>query len=280
MNNNKPIRVLVVDDVNTVLDVVIAYFDWAGEDLGVTAEVRFAPDVEMLEAIVDRGERFDVTLVDFGLGTGNPSGLSALDLLHRRDGAGGRVAVHANLADTNSRLLLAFAAFQWFSDMTVALIPKVGSTEGESSKARAKTFVQKIILISQGKVPEPDKAASFRKPRTGKNFFKELIRTPEDLRNFKIMQHFNSFGEAANAAHLTEALLANWGTGRRRALEEFMRQASTHRDLAGLLVSPIPENQGGHTTAAIISQFAEAQHLFFDDPAVASHFNSPRQSRS
>lgn len=274
MNNNTPMKVLVVDDVSTVLDVVIAYFDWAGEDLGVTAEVRFAPDVEMLKAIVDRGERFDVTLVDLGLGKGNPSGLSALDLLHRRDGAGGRVAVHANLADTNSRLLLAFAAFQWFSDMTVALIPKVGSAEGESSKARAKDFVQKIILINQGKVPEPDKAAPFRQPRHGNdNYFSELIRTPEDLRNFKTMQIFNSFGEAAKAAHLTESLLANWGTGRRRALEQFMREVSKHRDLAGLIVKPIPENQGGHTTAAIISQFAEAQHLFFDDPAVASHFN-------
>ncbi len=277
--NNTPMRVLVVDDVNTVLDGVIAYFRTAGNGLGVAAEVRFAPSVEELAELLADGDRFDVTLVDFGLGAGQPSGLSALEMLHR-DGAGGSVAVHADMDNSEARLLLGYAAFQWFPK-TVALIPKTYAVQGATYEERAENFVRLMITIRDGRRIHPDRAASFRKPdRDVDNYFKRLIRTSTDLRNFKIMQRFNSFAEAANAAHFTTGVFSNWGTDVRPVLELFLRQASENSELTGMTVEPITAHQGGHTTAAIISQFANAQSLFFDDPEVERHFNSPDQEKS
>jgi len=273
MNTPTPLRVLVVDDVNTVWDVIIGYFREAGEDLGVTAEVRGASSVEELEALIEDGERFDVTLVDFGLGAGQPSGLSALEVLNR-EGAGGRVAIHEDMENNDSRLLLAYAAFQWFPQ-TVALIPKTVSVAGPTYEERAKRFVSSMIAIREGNAPRPDRATSFRKTQyDADNYFQQLIKTSTDLRNFKLMQHFNSFAEAADAAHFAVGVLSNWGTQIRPILELFLQQASENADLTGLHVEPLAAHQGGHTTAAIISQFAKAQSLFFDDPAVGRHFNA------
>ena len=271
MNGNTPMRVLVVDDVNSVLDGVIAYFREAGERLGVTAEILFAPSVEEVEGLLDDGKRFDVSLVDFGLGAGQPSGLSALELLHR-DGAGGNIAVHADMDNTQARLLLGYAAFQWFPT-TVALIPKTYAVKGATFEERAENFVRSAIGIGKGRAPHPDRAASFRKPGSQiDNYFSQLIRSSLDVRNFKLMKQFNSFAEAANAAHFTTGVLSNWGTEKRPILELFLRQASENSELTGMQVAPITAHSGGHTTAAIISQFANAQSLFFDDPEAERHF--------
>ena len=275
MNIPTPLRVLVVDDVNTVWDVVIGYFRAVGKELGVTAEVRGAPSVEELEALIEDGETFHVTLVDFGLRDGQPSGLSALEALNR-DGAGGHVAIHADMENNDSRLLLAYAAFRWFPE-TVALIPKTVSVEGATYEERAKKFVRSIIDIHEGRAPEPDRAASLRKPfHDFDDHFGKLFTKSEDFPNFKLMQRFNSFPEAAKAGNWSEGKLRNWGTEVLTRLDPFLRQASENSKATELPVKPILVVEGSKTNrpAQVISRFARSQSLFFDDPAVGRHFNA------
>jgi hypothetical protein len=275
MDNSTVMRVLIVDDAISEWAAAIAFFRQAG----VAAEVLGSTNVSDLEKLIaeEKAEKrgFDVTLVDLGLGAGRPSGLSALEVLHREQ-VGGRVAVQANLADDTTRLLLTYAAFQWYDETTVALIPKVDSTQGATYEKKAKSFVESVNAVREGKVLSPNMAASFRKPRVGINYFHELIKTSTDLRKFKLMRRFDSFDEAATAGgYQRSTSLSGWGKERLDLLEFFLPEAS--KNLAGLVVEPITVRHGKgeeNPTASIISRFARDQSLFFDDPAVQRHFGA------
>lgn len=270
MGNAPAMRVLIVDDAHSEWAAAKAFF----READVDAQVIGTTNVDDLKKLIAEEKadktRFDVTLVDLGLGAGNDTGLSALEVLHQ-EGLGGRIAVQANLGDDTSRLLLTYAALQWYDEMVVALIPKVDSTKGATYETKAKSFVESVNAIRAGNAPSPNSALSFRKPRYGDtNPFHELIKTSTDLAKFRLMRRFDTFDEAAKAGYYgSRNSLADWGREKLDRLGRFLEHAS--KNSGGMTVEPITVHQN-NPTASIISRFARDQFLFFDDHSVDGHF--------
>ena len=263
-------KVLIVDDQNSAWDGVAGYLENAAAELGFEPTVAGVNGVAELEARLRRNQRFDVSLVDFGLGAGKSSGLAALEVL-KQSGAGGKVAIHADMENTDARLLLTYGAFRW-QPTPVALIPKVHAAKGSTYQERARSFSKSILEIAAGRAPQPDIAAPFRRPHPKGADFVDLVSSWGDFNKFQIMIRHTSFGAAAAETGGVTQRFANWGTEKLEKLARFSEQAAEHTKQTGMPITPVPHSARGNNTANHIHAFALSQTLFFTDPAAEKHY--------
>lgn len=271
--SDAPLNVLVVDDEAQYATAIESYLLKGRERLGQRAEVVSAGSPHKVEDLIADGDRFDVALVDLGLGARQHSGLGVLQTLHELQ-PGVPTAIHSELSEDGRRLLLTFAAFRWFGDNVAALLPKKAG-EGQDL---TRYYTDAVAALRDRKPVTPDWAAIFRRRPGETDWFKELIDTPADLQNFRLFERYESWTEMVAVSGKSRAALSEWANDRLEPIVELIK----HVNKAGPLtvdqrvVWNPPETdpktgkrtRGNNPVLSTLTSFARSQSWFLQDPAV------------
>lgn len=272
-----PLQLLVVDDVEHFALAIDSYLRKGAGRLGQSVDVISAVGLDDVEELLEDDVPIDVALVDLGLGAGRPSGLGVIRLLHEQR-PGVPIAVHADLSENGSRLLLTFAAFRWFGDDVAALLPKAG--DGGDMV----TFYADAVAALRDRTPVAnDWARTFRRPATGTDWFKELINTPADLQNLQLFARYEKWDEMAAASGKKVSTLKSWTDGKVEAIAALIEnvkgtplqvdQAVTGHDWE---TNPTTGRASRNTSVlSTLTSFARSQSWFLQDPAVAAIIARP-----
>ncbi|HEY3718386.1 MAG TPA: hypothetical protein VGL39_28005 [Jatrophihabitantaceae bacterium] len=259
-------RVLVLDDATGYGFAFDELLRLGRSSLPGPAQVRAASSVREVVELIDAGERFDVAIIDLGLGARQPSGLGAIHVLGQRTDT--RIAVHTDYHEQTRRLLFLYAAFTWYDP--VALLPKTGDAPGRDRAAVATDLAAKIAMINRGQSPHPDLAIPFRARLGKERAFERILKTHEDLDKWIAFVEYSNITDVARALHLGRKTVENWVRSKYDATQALLNDAEAAKiDVTDARVNV---SSLGRANQSVIHQFARSQSWFFTDPVVRDRF--------
>jgi DNA-binding NarL/FixJ family response regulator len=232
----------------------------------------------------DRGEPFDLALVDINFGPGVPTGLTAMRILQDLSPET-RIVIESTDEERN-RLLFLLASFAFFEPL------------GLMSKASTSAEMRALIdAIDRGEragpgLARPDGTLSHalspvQRLIRNAGLLDELIRNGTDLMLWRAVVRFDKRAEVARASHVDERTVDRFIAAKSQVVDkiqaEFPEDASVH------LVPPLedePGEQRRHPNLVRLARFAQTHSHFFSDEAIDELFAArwqsarPRQRRS
>jgi CheY-like chemotaxis protein len=262
------VHILVVDDFVLVELALAQVIKGSGHTLVGVRDPRSLP--EALSA-GDRGERFDLALVDIYFGPGAPTGLTAMRIL--RDLSPETKIVIESTDEERNRLLFLLASFAFFEPL------------GLMSKAYSSEEMRALIdAIDRGELSGPGLAqpdgtlghALSGVPRLVRNagLLDELIRNGTDLLLWRAVVRFDKRGEVARASHVDERTVDRFTSAKCAVADkiqaEFPEDASVH--LVTSTRDDQPDEQRRHSNLVRLARFAQTHSQFFRDEAIDELF--------
>ncbi len=261
-------HIIVVDDFVLVELALAQVIQGTGHTLVGVRDPRSLPEA-LSEG--DRGEPFDLALVDIDFGPRAPTGLTAMRIL--QDLSPATKIVIESTDEERNRLLFLLASFAFFEPL--------GLLSKASSSAEMRALIDAIErgeLAGPG-LAQPDGTLSHalspvQRLVRNAGVLDELIRNGTDLMLWRAVVRFDKRGEVARASHVDERTVDRFTAAKSAVVDkiqaEFPEGASVH------LVPPAwddePDEQRRHSHLVRLARFAQTHSHFFGDEALDELF--------
>jgi CheY-like chemotaxis protein len=262
------VHILVVDDFVLVELALAQVIQGTGHTLVGVRDPRSLPEV-LSEG--DRGDPFDLALVDINFGPGAPTGLTAMRIL--QDLSPDTKIVIESTDEERNRLLFLLASFAFFEPL------------GLMSKASSSAEMRALIdAIDRGELAGPGLAQAdetlshalspVQRLVRNAGVLDQLIRNGTDLMLWRAVVRFDKRGEVARAAHVDERTVDRFTAAKSAVVDkiqaEFPEGGSAH-----LVPSPPddePVDRRRHSHLVRLARFAQIHSHFFGDEALDELF--------
>lgn len=265
----KNIHVLILEDrVSTALGVATRVLEIL-EDQGYVVEITQCQTVDMVEEILEDGRIFDLALIDLGLydpGRGTSQGsLGAIDMLSKaseKNGGKTKIVLHSDVTPDATRALVAYAAFIWFNDAVVTLIP--------GNNDLSPTIEQ--VLRGERRFPVAD---VFRR-REATEAFSALFKEESAFKILSALAVTDSRQAAADRCNLSLKSIKTYISDHEKPFATLLTEARKANIIGK---NGLEYDSESRQILPSLQKFMAMQYIFFNDPYVIAESQKAKKYR-